>query len=241
MQGPPKTVINNLVPGDNQTLAIRWQGANLFRNPFGELPRSERAELAVVDVEPILHFLRAESLTKEPSRAPTCESFRAYQLIGECGRGKTSRLLKIQEVCANSSYVYLAEDRPCPAIALGDPVLIDEAQRLPRRVRKQIFRSGVPLVLATHHDLAAPLKRAGYQVVTQRIGLSLSPDTLAQILNRRIVASRRDPKHAVPQIDLNTAARLIDRFGTDVRSIENYLYEIVQSQVYQDGQMRFID
>ena len=204
----------------------RWPGANLFRNPFGELNRKERAALAVVDIKSISDFVK--------------QRFRAYQLIGDCGRGKTTRLLKLRDALDQATYVYLPEDQPCPPIAEGSPILIDEAQRLPRRARKAVFKSGLPLVLATHQDLSRPLRRAGYHVTTERIGLSLTPERLAEILNRRIDASRRDPGSAAPQINLRVCAELIRQFGTDVRGIEGYLYDIVQSQVNDHGEMRFI-
>ena len=97
------------------------------------------------------------------------------------------------------------------------------------------------MVLGTHKDLSRPLMRAGYEVRTQRIGLSLSVEKLCEILNRRIQASRRDPLAAVPQLSQADAHVLLKRFGTDVRGIESYLYDIVQSQVDQHGKMRFID
>ena len=225
----------------------RWPGANLLRNPFGELTRSERAELAVVDITKII-----ELIGKSPSTAPSgggnwaepipdaFAPFTAYQLIGECGRGKTTRMLAIAKRFPSASYVYLPEDGICPAIPEGDPLLIDEAQRLPWRIRRRIFATGVTMVLGTHRDLTRPLRRAGYQVATERIGLSLSADKLAEILNRRINASRRDVRQPSPQVGVDVAARLIERFGTDIRGIESYLYDVVQSQEHDHGEMRFI-
>ncbi|KAA5542752.1 hypothetical protein FYK55_14625 [Roseiconus nitratireducens] len=214
-----------------------WPRSNLFRNPFGELTRAERAELAVVDLEPIL-----AAITQRPSCGPAQFLPRtAVQWVGDCGRGKTTRMLAIQRAFPTACYVYLPEDQPCPSIPQGEPLLIDEAQRLPRRVRKDLLATGVTLVLATHRDLTRPLRRAGYQVFTQRIGLTLGPSELAEMLNRRILASRRDPQLPVPRISLRDAAELIRRFGTDVRAIEGYLYDTVQSQVNDHGEMRFID
>ena len=216
----------------------RWPGANLFRNPFGELTRSERAELAVVDFDGILKALC------EPSDEDAPRQFRrrsAYQLIGDCGRGKTTRMLAIAKQFPTASYVYLPEDQPCPAIAQGEPLLIDEAQRMPDAVLRTVLKSELPVVLATHRDLAPILRRQGYHVTTEAIGLSLCPELLAEILNRRILASRRDPHRTVPVITSHQAEVWIQRFGTDVRAIEDHLYEVVQAQVNHHGEMRFID
>ena len=150
-------------------------------------------------------------------------------------------MLALKKRFADASYVYLPEDQPCPSIPAGNPLLIDEAQRLPRRVRRQVFIAGSTLVLATHKDLTRPLKKFGYTVVTERIGLGLTAERLVDILNRRINASRRDPRRSSPQVGLADAEELIRRFGTDIRQIESYLYDVVQSQENHHGQMRFID
>ena len=216
----------------------RWRSANWFRNPFGELTRSERAEVAVVQIGPIVDAITLPADAKQTAEfRPWC----AFQMIGECGRGKTTRMLAIGKQFPRASYVYLPEDQPCPTIPIGEPLLIDEAQRLPWRVRRKVFASGATLVLATHKDLSAAMRRFGYNVTTERIGLSLSARHLVEMLNRRIKASRRDLQSPTPLVGLDDAEELIRRFGTDVRGIESYLYDIVQSQVNHHGEMRFID
>lgn len=204
-----------------------WPAHNLARNPFGELTRKERAKLAVVNVGAIKDFL-SQPLT-------------AHQFIGECGRGKTTRMLALHQQIVESSYTYLPEDEPCPSIPSGSIVMIDEAQRLPRRVRNEVFRSGLPLLLATHRDLTRPLRRAGYLVKTERIGETLTAHSLAQILNARINASQRDEDSPVKQIHVSDCETLLQRFGTNIRAIESYLYDVVQTQVNSHGEMRFID
>ena len=217
--------------------ATPFAWCNLRRNPFGELTREERAELAVVDVQGIADQVRGD--------------WNAVQFIGDCGRGKTTRLLSLAQMLPDSSYVYLPEDGPCPSIGVGRPTLVDEAQRLPRRVRKRIFAAGLPLVLATHRDFSRPLRRAGYGVTTQHIGGHNTPELIARLLNRRIEASRRDTLRTAPRVSSDDAHWLHAKFGSDIRAIESYLYDIVQSQAFgtekiqsqefQHGQMRFID
>ena len=196
------------------------------RNPFGELARDELAELAVLADE-------------ELSRCHVGHR-QAVQLVGACGRGKTTRLLAIRRNHAEASYVYLPEDEPCPAIPTGSPLLIDEAQRLSRRVRRQIFSSGLPLVLATHCDLGHVLRRFGYSVRTYWIGSENTAERICRLLNRRVEASRLGPGR-VPVVSMDEATQLAERFGSNVRAIEHFLYERVQTQVIQDGEVRFID
>ena len=147
-----------------------WARLNLWRNPFGELTSEERAELAVF-------------VDGDLGRCDVAHG-QAVQLIGGCGRGKTTRMLAIRKRLSEASYVYLPEDGPCPAIPAGCPLLIDEAQRLPRRLRRQIFATGLPLVLATHDDLERVLRRFGYSIRTIWIGSENTPELICRLLNR---------------------------------------------------------
>lgn len=211
---------------DSTARWLPWAQCNLRRNPFGELTPQERAEVAVLDVEAI-----ATSAERPGS---------AVQLIGACGRGKTTRMLALKRRLPEASYVYLPQDGPCPPIAEGRPLLIDEAQRLPRAAWRCILTTGLPLVLATHRNMGRVLRRFGYDVQTEWIGDGNTPELICQLLNRRIEASRLRAG-PIPVISLDDADRLYRDFGTDIRGIENYLYERVQSQVVHHGEMRFVD
>lgn len=205
---------------------LPWARCNLRRNPFGELTPQERAEVAVVDVEAIAR--RVERTGK------------AVQLIGDCGRGKTTRMLALARRLPGASYVYLPEDGPCPPIAEGSPLLIDEAQRLPRAAWRRVFATGLPLVLATHRNMKRLLRRFGYAVHTEWIGEGNTPELICRLLNRRMEAARLRPG-PIPVISMDDADRLFKNFGSDIRGIENYLYERVQIQVVHHGEMRFVD
>lgn len=207
-------------------LRLPWARCNLIRNPFGELTRQERVELAVVDVAGI-----AKRVTRR-----CC----AVQLIGDCGRGKTTRMLALASKLPDSVYVYLPEDTPCPPIAEGHPLLIDEAQRLPWAARRLIFAAGIPLVLATHRDMSRSLRRHGYEVSNEQIGDGNTPELVFRLLNRRIEASRL-ASGPVPVLSLQNARWLVEHFGSDIRGIEGYLYEQAQTQVMHNGEMRFND
>ena len=208
---------------------LPWSWCNLRRNPFGELSRTERAELAIFDAAAIIEHLRYDE--------------QAVQFIGNCGRGKTTRMLALLEQLPDASYTYLAEGEPCGPIPAGRPVMIDEAQRLPRIARDPILASRLPLVLATHRDLSRPLRRAGYRVTTHTIGEGPDADLVCRIMNRRIEAARLGAGD-VPTFTLEHADQLVAEFGSDIRSMEAYLYEMVQQQKHaesQHGEMRFID
>jgi len=162
----------------------------------------------------------------------------AVQWIGKCGRGKTSQLLGWSARIPTSEYVYLPEDGPCPAIPSGEPLIIDEAQRLPRRIRRDIFSSGLPLVLATHRNLSMALRRYGYEVCTVQLGRSTSAPHVQTLMNTRLEYCRKS-FGPLPQLSLEDACWLIRRFGSDIRAMENHLYDQVQTQAYNDGEMQF--
>jgi len=202
----------------NQPRWLPFAEYNLWRNPFGELTREERVELAII--------------SKQERALCVLSQLEAVQLIGNCGNGKTTRMLAFHQQLPDSSYVYLPEDEPCPSIPVGNPVLVDEAQRLPRKEIKQLFSSGMPLILATHRDLRKRLQRYGYSVKTITIGEGNTTEHVQAVLNRRIEASRLGPG-PVPKIDTDEASLLHQAHGTDIRSIERELYHQFQNQVIQ--------
>lgn len=195
-----------------------WAWCNLGRNPFGEFTPEERVDVAVLDVEALAAHVRGPRW--------------ALQLIGRAGRGKTTRMLALAARFAGAAYVHLPEAQPCPAIPVGRPLLIDEAQRLPRGVRRRIFAAGLPLVLATHRNLSGPLSRADYQVHTERIGRSVDGPLVREIARRRIEFCRLSRERPVPRLSDDDARWLVWRFKTDLRAIEGYLYERVQRQAF---------
>jgi len=209
----------------------RW---NLRYNPFGELTRSERASVAVFDPAPFVENLGSGQV--------------AIQFIGDCGRGKTTRLLAIErQVGTNSGAIYLP-----PLSGLkptwwlrtlrlqGYPLIIDEAQRIPLAIRWSLFRRRLPLVLGTHRDLTSELKWAGYCVQTVDVGPQNNAMHVVNVANARLNAARLGVG-AVPVLSIRDAEVLVSRFGDDLRAIESFLYHQVQQQVGRDEQMRFVD
>ncbi len=186
---------------------------NLRRNPFGELQFAERAALAVVEVDRFVDRL------KRPGYA--------VQFLGQKGRGKTTHLLAIMRHFPRAVYVHIGENQR-PPIPPGQPLLIDEIQRLPRRRRRRIFRRGVSLAMGTHQDVSRELIRAGFEVDSVEPAAMLNPRRLHEMLSRRIESSRRGPG-PLPQVRLQTAQDMLHRFGDDLRAIESHLYDLFQN------------
>lgn len=204
-----------------------WNRLNLRCNPFGEPPTEEAGGLVVLPAE--------EELVEPLGRG--CS---AVQVLGDCGRGKTARLRLLEHRFPGAPYVYLAEDRPPPPLpevrprrAGGPALLLDEAQRLPRRRRRLLFRraarSGASLALAGHVDLRSELEAAGLDVWTVRAG-SLGVDHLLRIVERRLRWARSAPG-PVPTPGRGRARWLVARFGDDLRSLLDHLYEDYQDRL----------
>ena len=194
-------------------LSLPFAHLNLRFNPFGEIPLEHRAELAVVDLESIVNQL--------------ADRRAAFQFIGDKGRGKTTHLLALAQHFPHAAYVHIPEDER-PPIPVGDPLMIDEAQRLSRWTRWRVFRRKVPLVLGTHEDYSGELKRAGREVTTIEVGGLLDAGQLQKLLERRIELARRG-EGSVPRVTRETIDHLLLEFGNDIRAMEGWLYEVFQN------------
>lgn len=187
---------------------------NLRRNPFGEATRAERAALAVASDREVDGWVERLGGARF-----------ALQLVGDCGRGKTTHLLALHARFPAAPFTRLEPDLP----ARVDPaplVFVDEAQLLPARRRRALFRACRALALATHEDLQPELQAAGLEVETVRL-TGLDPARLAAILTRRLEWARRGPG-PIPWLADDACARLVARFGDDVRAIEDHLYGVFQ-------------
>ncbi len=206
-----------LAPGCFCSPYHRW---NLTRNPFGELTRAERSELAIVPQMSEWSSLMADSRT-------------AIEFVGDCGFGKTTHLLAFQSVLPDISYVYYPPRGYRPALPQSRPLLIDEAQRMGYFRRRQMLRGPGPLVIGTHRSLARSLRSQGFRVTSVDVSRPKQAWEIQQILNRRIEASRFRQEQSLPEIDLESAGKLAIKFSSNLRAIEAFLYEYFQMCVLE--------
>ena len=186
---------------------------NLRRNPFGEFTAEERTALAIVEMGPALQHL------KQPRAV--------VQFVGEKGYGKTTHLLVLATQFAHGAYIHLPEGQRVTVPSTGDPLLIDEAQRLTRIQRWLIFRSRRRLILGTHEDFEHPLRRAGRPVLAIAADQFTNEVRIHTLLNTRIQSARRTAG-PIPSVSMETADRLFTQFGSDIRSIEHSMYQTFQ-------------
>ena len=194
--------------------ASLWRRWGLRCNPFGEVPPSDLPGLVVAEIDE----LYAWWISGER---------RALQWIGPCGHGKSAHLFALQSRKPALVRVYLPEGGPLPRLPEKSEFLLDEAQRLPRRRRRLLFGRSTRLALATHRDLGPELERAGWQVQSREVG-DLDPDTLARILERRLLWAGAQAS-SVAQATTLEAAGLVASYGGHLRALFDHLYEIFQN------------
>ena len=198
---------------------LPWASWNLRWNPFGEPPAEDLPALVVAEIDDLLEWL------ERPKHA--------VQLIGHAGRGKSSHLHALRGRMPHLPFVYLAEgERRMPEFE-GRHLLLDEAQRLPRRRRRRLFARLDWLALSTHEDLVKDLEAMGWTVWTLEVG-GLDRDKLESVLERRLEWARRGPG-ALPGLSPGALEMLLRRHGDDLRSILDDLYETTQHAVAGTG------
>lgn len=194
-------------------IQLPYRHLNLRHNPFGELTESERVDLAVVCVDDVVALLR------NPKQV--------VQYVGEKGHGKTTHLLKIRDAFPDCGYVHIPEGER-RSVPLGNPVLVDEAQRLTRWQRRRLFREDRALVLGTHQDFQPQLQKAGRQITTIAACGQTSLNRMRQIVIDRIEFARRD-SGPVPTVPDETLKRLLQSEGGDIRTMLQILYDSLQT------------
>jgi len=200
------------VPGLPCELRLPFAHLNLRRNPFGEISAQETAALACVDIDDVVHRLATPGV--------------AIQYVGDKGFGKTTHLLAIRSRLPDAGYVHIPEGQR-GRIPTGTPLLIDEAQRLTWGQRRRLFRQSVPLVLGTHTDYSRAL-RPHRVTETIAVGSRMDAERLCALLNARIQWARRS-EGPLPRIRLETARRLRDNYGPNVRGTLHEMYAAFQS------------
>src|SRR5690554_2998865 len=193
-------------------LELPFVHLNLRWNPFGEVPIEERGRLAVLDIE---HFV--PRLAKPGF---------AVEFVGDCGRGKSTRLRYLWDHFEDAPFLRVAELPRGFRAPVGPLLFLDEAQFLSRRQRRRLLNARGSFAVATHESLAADFERAGLAYESVKVG-GISVERVDAIIERRIEWARRAPG-PVPRVSPVVIAQLIERYGENIRSIERHLYEVFQ-------------
>ncbi len=185
---------------------------NLRFNPFRELTHQEKSSLSVVKIENFVKRL-----------ASSCF---ALQFLGKKGRGKTTHLLALQKYFPDAPYIYYPENGPKPKIGKFPLLFLDETQRFKPKERMRIWQRKTTFVVGTHKDHSEEFAKAGLEYESIILE-GLSEAKLANIIKLRLEHARRS-KGNIPYLDESAIKKLIERFDDNIRSIEDYLYEVFQ-------------
>ncbi|AWV90644.1 hypothetical protein [Bradymonas sediminis] len=229
-----------------QNIRLPFEHLNLRWNPFGEVPAEERGGLAVLDIERFVPRLAKPGF--------------AVEFVGDCGRGKSTRLrylwdhfegapfLRVEELPPSGLFAKLwpGQQRsggklpakwPSPEVGL---LFLDEAQFLSRGQRRRFLTPQCSFAVATHESLAADFERAGLAYESVAVG-GVSVELVDGIIRRRIEWSRRSAG-PVPCVPGPVIEELIARHGDNIRAIERHLYEVFQGlSGVCDVEVRYLD
>jgi hypothetical protein len=205
----------------------------LVRNPFSALTEDEWAALA---------WLHPAVKAALDNPSPI------LQIRAESGRGKSSALLAIKRELLSRGldphYVYLEPGvhRLEPAQRAGDPLLLDEIERLPLRTRRRLFAEklrstgGLPcLVFSSHADLVPEIEALQSAAAGSVTIPPISQTELADLLNARIRSASSGAGLPV-WLTPGAADLLSELYRDDLRMIERELYEVFQ-RLKQPGEI----
>lgn len=195
----------------NKHLSPAFLHLNLAYNPFGELNKPQRQQLACVDLKHLLPLFKTQRF--------------ALQFNADHGRGKTTHLLALHALFPDAPYIKLHIDDK-PAIPRAPLVFIDSIEHLGFFKRLQVFTRCQQLVFTTHKDLAWQARCTGLALHNEQVSISLCQ--LHQALNKRIEFARLSDG-VIPEISLDCVKQLKRQYGDDVRAMEAFLYDYFQN------------
>jgi hypothetical protein len=193
-------------------------GAGFVCNPFRTLSDEEWEQVALVPERVRASFDSAPDIP--------------LQILGERGRGKSSALRALagwgKRQGVSVAYEYLPEgsDRYFTALAGVSLFCVDEAQRLSKSEWERLVRNDVRLVLGTHEDFTprmSPLETVSLD--------RPDADHGAAVWNRRLEYFARGSEVERARLTPQALRRLQERFGSDLRSAERFLYRYFQETV----------
>ena len=194
------------------TPTLPFANLNLRFNPFRELTHREKSNLAFVKIESFVKKLDSSCF--------------ALQFLGKKGRGKTTHLLALQKHFPDAPYIYYPENSPKPKVKRASLLFLDETQRFKPKERMRIWQRKTTFVVGTHQDHSEEFAKAGLKYESVLLE-GLSEAKLAKIIELRLEYARRT-RGNIPYLDANAIKKLIERFDDNIRSIEDYLYEVFQ-------------
>jgi len=159
------------------------------------------------------------------------------QILGEAGRGKSTLLLALASRAEASgktaAYEYIPEGARTYRTGIPglDAFFLDEADRIGplawRRLLRAAGRNTCRIIIGCHRDQSLRFSRRGLALKTVHLGGVLDERFLCRILERRLGFAAL-PGGDPPRFSSDSASWLLERFGSDLRSLERFLYLFFQ-------------
>lgn len=200
---------------------FHFEKLGLRSNPFRALTDKEWADIAVLPA----------SVTKALER-----SGQQIQILGAMGRGKSTLLrgltAQLQERAEKVVYEYIPLGKRCFLTQIRGltTFVLDEAQRLWFWEKRRLFgmsrRWNTRVIISSHEDLTHHFNH--YQLAVTTIILdSTDADYVETILSKRLAYfALKEPSPL--QFTPEAIAYLLKCFGSNLRSMEYFLYEVFQ-------------
>ncbi|HEX9886529.1 MAG TPA: hypothetical protein VGA70_08580 [Longimicrobiales bacterium] len=208
--------------------SLPYAHLNLRRNPFGQAPPEAVRRLAVVDPTPAVTEVRERLARGTPTPW-------ALQLVGPSGCGKSTRLRLLETLLPGAATLAWTPGwTPAwtpggwPPAPPGRLLLLDDVHMMGHLRLRRVLRGRVAVVLASHVDRSAGLRRCGFETRTVSVADRITPTRLEAILDRRVEWARRG-EGPTPRVATGAIRDLLARHGHDVRAILRELYAWVQS------------
>jgi hypothetical protein len=201
-------------------LALGFRG-----NPFRRLSDDELVAVAVLPGE-VLRLARGSS--------------DHLQILGAQGRGKSTCLRALATRFTQDGLRAVYEYLPAGSKSFGtsldglDVFLLDEAQRLRAHERIRLLAAAADrlhrlrVVLGVHDNMTPLFSGHRLPLATVHID-SITPPYLQAVLSRRLALLALDDPPAIT-FSAEAVRYLCDTFGSDLRRIERFLYEVFQSK-----------
>ncbi len=198
-------------------------------NPFRALTREEWSQIAVLPqaVEAVLEG-----------------EFSHLQIIGDQGFGKTSALLalkkRFEDQGRSVQYCYLPPKRKRATWKWGEYeiLLIDEMQRLSQNQRLRVVKTipssrenGPRLIFSSHEDLGPVFERLRRPL--QTIPLRHHEAAFVRKIIERRLQFFSEGDRSKASLTEKAYALLNETFVNDLRSLEDFLYEVFQQQQFE--------
>ena len=197
---------------------LPFQHLNLKYNPFGAVTDEEVGDLIV----PVLNFQELSDFLNTHTNS-------IIQIYGQKGRGKTTHLIGLHEqYFKDFPIVFLERNKKKPPIPKAEIIFVDGVHKLNWFQRWRLWNRKQNLVFVSHFDYSNEFKNRKNAYLAFEIK-GWESMHLKTILDNRIKMAILNPNEKCPEISLERAEELAQKYGDDYLEIVAELYDYFQN------------